>query len=188
MDWIFCLLNVKLRNFRMENKETVFWSEFSRTMINFTRFRAQKCVVNAMCGLNIALMDLYATMNKPHSRKEFDQGAGFVLQYVALIDWIKGNESDLSYSQETVPDPIDKEALLTRARMISHLAMQHYPREDRSDKKEWRSEFEASREDNEMLTVNLRRILMFIMSRSWKTLRELASSHVSLLRGEVDSE
>ena len=179
----FCVLS------EMETKRSPYWREYCETMQNFAKDRMKLCVVNAMMGLNYALLDLYELLGKDYTEKEFRMWAGAVIRYVTLIDLLLGNKSDLSYDQETAADPMNKEVLLARAKMMSYLAMQHYPvNYRRSPGHQWRSEFEATQENTQMLVVQLRQILLFIMSRTPMSLRDISTRYLTMLRGREDSD
>ena len=167
----------------METKQSGFWKDYGAQILNMTRTSKRQCVINALIALNREMIELYETVKKPHTTRQFDAKAGYVLHQVVLVDVIQGPHSNLSYLQQEVLDAYSKDTLLQVMKQLNGLAMDHENVQYRQSPGHEFSRFSASWQTSEMLTFNLRRILLFIMGRTNTSLRDIATMHVPIYYG-----
>lgn len=163
-----------------------FWDSYSKEIRDMTRSRVKNCVMDALWGLNKALIDLYQAKASNNKQKSINHFCGYVLHYVVLVNAIinGGLYEPLTFNLDdtSVVDPVDKVALLNIAGHLSGLAREFsYERVPSAylDKTEW---FGTS-DTNRMVLANLNRILRFVASNTDLTMRELATQHIDIFYG-----
>ena len=167
----------------METRRAGFWKDFSEKIVDMTRTSKKGRTMYAMWRLNKAIMDLYLTMSKPYSVKEFNHYAGYLLHSIVLVDSTKELCSALSYLQEDVLDSYDKGTLIRIANQISGLAMDHENVRGGSPPGHYGGDHMCSWQTEEQLIQALRRLLKFIMGETTLSLRDLATQHVAIYYG-----
>ena len=168
----------------METKRAGFWKDYSNQIMRMTRSSMQNSMMYALWQLNKAIMNFYNVLSKPHTAKEVQHHAGYLLHAIVLVDSVGRPGSELSYLQEDILDAYDKGMLINIASQISGLAMDH---ENTLGRALYGSphdgDFSCSWQTEEQLFRTLRRLLKFIMGEITLPLRDLATQHVAIYYG-----